>query len=343
MSMTVLHVTASLEPHAGSAAISLSHLFPLLKARGFESIVLTCDAKPIECQAATVHKFDAGSLADLLGKADLIHLHGVTPGLTDVVVERASQPIIFSPLGELSKDAKGSGGWFARRKQRARVKKLLEKTTVTALNKVERRALGATETLSYGIDAEQLRSFATTEASLPDIGDRKCLLFLGKIDPKEGLVPLLRVLAALGSAFDGWHLLLAGPDNDGWGSQMEAAVNRKGAADRVTFLRGPDMQTQVGLLRRADLLVAPSLEVRCPVAINMAVALDVPVLASPAVAFDGDAGQVHVCPPNPAGLQQALAQLLAPGDGQPSKTAASGADWSNHLDGWVNLYEKCKA
>jgi len=136
------------------------------------------------------------------------------------------------------------------------------------------------------------------------------LLVLGAIDPMEGGVSLLKALAACGAAADGWQVVFAGPEVADWRKQMEAAVRRKGGADRVRFVRAPDVGAQRVWLARADALVCVARRSLCPTSVLQGLAARVPVLATPPVTPDGVGDYVVSCEPSRVAIEQGLRRLL---------------------------------
>ncbi len=103
---------------------------------------------------------------------------------------------------------------------------------------------------------------------------------LGPIDPIEGIVPLLKAFAEIGTASDGWNIALVGREVGEWRKMLEAAIRRKGGEDRVQFASAMDLDAQRLWLSRASILAAPSLQIRCPISLLQAAAAGVPVIAS---------------------------------------------------------------
>ncbi len=102
-------------------------------------------------------------------------------------------------------------------------------------------------------------------------------LFLGRVHPKKGLDLLVPAFAAAG---DRGHLVVAGPDDDGYGREVRAAVERAGLVGRVHFvgmLRGAD---KLAALADADLFALPSRQENFGNAVVEALAAGLPVVIS---------------------------------------------------------------
>src|ERR1019366_2642871 len=92
--------------------------------------------------------------------------------------------------------------------------------------------------------------------AFPALANLPFLLFLGRIHPKKGCDLLLEAFAR--TAPPNLHLVLAGPDETGWRSELDPIIARLGIADRVHWtgmLRG---QLKWGALFTAQAFILPS-------------------------------------------------------------------------------------
>lgn len=77
-------------------------------------------------------------------------------------------------------------------------------------------------------------------ARWPDLRGKNYLLYLGRIHPKKGCDLLIEAFAR--EARRDLYLVMAGPDETGWGADLRAQAARLGITDRITWtgaLRGP--------------------------------------------------------------------------------------------------------
>ena len=117
-------------------------------------------------------------------------------------------------------------------------------------------------------------------AAYPEIGDKKIVLFLGRLNFKKGLDLLARAFGAVGRDRDDVHLALAGPDNDDWEPRVRAWLRQDGVLERTTFtgmLLGPD---KLAAFRDAALFVLPSYSENFGIAVIEAMAAGLPVIIS---------------------------------------------------------------
>lgn len=125
----------------------------------------------------------------------------------------------------------------------------------------------------------------------PQMQGKKYLLFLGRIHPKKGCDLLLEAFAKV--ARPDLRLVIAGPDETGWGDELRALASRLGIAERLTWtgmLRG---DAKWGALYGAEAFVLPSHQENFGIAVADALACGVIPLISdkvniaPDVAADG--------------------------------------------------------
>ncbi len=307
MSLRVLHAVESTECEAGSVAIALGDLTD------------TLDGVGVVCE--TIARTNEADVPDRVRGADLVHIHGAggafACGVADAA-RRAGRPYVVSPLGAFCGDGFEKTGWWKRLKASSHRRRLLKgAAAVCVLDAFEAAVVrasghvGEAHELPYGLSFD--RYAQDVEALSPDvldIGDDRCMLFLGPIHPVEGLIPLLRAVAELGHDFRGWRLVLAGPQPGIWRGKIEASLARKHALDRVAFVCNPNIEMQRALLARASLLVSPSLTMRCPTSVVQAIASGIPVVASAHGLGVVVTEAVRVCVSDGCALRDALRPLV---------------------------------
>jgi glycosyltransferase involved in cell wall biosynthesis len=188
---------------------------------------------------------------------------------------------------------------------------------------------------------------ATVAQALSTLAPGRLALVLGPIDPIEGLVPMLKAFAELGSVADAWNIAIAGPETGPWRNQLEAATLRKGAADRVCFTTASQPEVQRALLRSANLLLCTPLAARCPISVLQGLAARVPVIATHFVVPSGLESAVRVCAPTRPEIRNALREMLALSDEQRAGRAAAAyeasapvIDWSAAAIAYSELYQR---
>ena len=102
-------------------------------------------------------------------------------------------------------------------------------------------------------------------------------LFLSRVHPKKGLPMLLDAWAAVRAG--GWELVVAGPDDVGHRSDLEAQAQRLGLAE-VSFQGPASDDAKWDLYRSADLFVLPTYSENFGVVVAEALAAGVPVVTT---------------------------------------------------------------
>jgi len=109
------------------------------------------------------------------------------------------------------------------------------------------------------------------------------------------------------------HLVIAGPDNEGWGARVRTWLGEEGVLSRTTFtgmLLGPD---KLAVLRDASLFVLPSYSENFGLAVIEAMAAGLPVIISDNVNIWREvelAGAGKVVPCEAGKLTEAILDLL---------------------------------
>jgi glycosyltransferase involved in cell wall biosynthesis len=117
------------------------------------------------------------------------------------------------------------------------------------------------------------------EAAFLGLQRPNIFLFLGRLHPKKGCDLLIEALARSQQSQNP-SLVLAGPDQIGWQSQLRAKAEHLGIASRVVFtgmLQGAKKQ---GALASADVFILPSHQENFGMSVVEALAAGLPVLIS---------------------------------------------------------------
>ncbi len=145
----------------------------------------------------------------------------------------------------------------------------------------------------------------TTESNLfrqtfPNIGGKKIILFLGRINFKKGLDILVPAIARIAANRDDIHLVLAGPDTDGYGKQVRKWIDAEGINEITTFVGMLHGEMKMAALGESYVFVLPSYSENFGIAVIEAMGSGLPVVISdqvniwPAVA-EAKAGIVTQC------------------------------------------------
>jgi glycosyltransferase involved in cell wall biosynthesis len=133
-------------------------------------------------------------------------------------------------------------------------------------------------TVEIGGNAEvQRRAFLE---AFPALHGKRVVLFLSRIHPKKGCDLLLQAFARVASRDAALHLVIAGPDQIGWQTELAASANALGLAGRVTWTGMLSGDVKWGAYRAADVFVLPSHQENFGVVVAEALSCGVPVLLS---------------------------------------------------------------
>jgi glycosyltransferase involved in cell wall biosynthesis len=116
-------------------------------------------------------------------------------------------------------------------------------------------------------------------AAHPQIGTRRIVLFLGRLNFKKGLDLLVPAFVRACQEVNDLHLVIAGPD-DGMRRETERLVEAARIGDRVTFLGMLDHAQKLAAFRDAAMFVLPSYSENFGIAVVEAMACGVPVAIS---------------------------------------------------------------
>jgi glycosyltransferase involved in cell wall biosynthesis len=147
----------------------------------------------------------------------------------------------------------------------------------------------------------------------PEIGDKRIILFFGRVNFKKGLDILAKAFGAVARRRQDVHLVIAGPDNEGWGARVRTWLGEEGVLGRTTFtgmLLGPD---KLAVLRDASMFVLPSYTENFGLAVIEAMAAGLPIIISDKVNIWREvesAGAGKVVPCEAGKFTEAILDLL---------------------------------
>lgn len=114
----------------------------------------------------------------------------------------------------------------------------------------------------------------------PCLQDKRIVLFLSRIHHKKGCDLLLDAFAQVADDDERLHLVMAGPDQDGWAASLKERAKRQGIGGRITWpgmLRG-DMKWAA--FQAAEVFCLPSHSENFGIVVPEALGCDKPVLIS---------------------------------------------------------------
>jgi glycosyltransferase involved in cell wall biosynthesis len=135
----------------------------------------------------------------------------------------------------------------------------------------------------------------------PALLNKRLIVYFGRINFKKGLDILARAFAELARDRSDIHLVLAGPDNEGYGQKVRQWLAEKGALEKATFTGLLEDEDRFSVLREAEIFALTSYTENFGQSAVEAMASGVPVVIS---------DQVNIWPE----IQKTGAGLVVPCD-----------------------------
>ena len=114
----------------------------------------------------------------------------------------------------------------------------------------------------------------------PNLRGKRLALFMGRIHPKKGCDLLIQAFAQTLAKEDGWHLVIAGPDANGWKTELLEQCEGLLPADRITWTGMLNGVEKWGALRAAEIFLLPSHQENFGLVVAEALACGLPALIS---------------------------------------------------------------
>ena len=383
--MKILHVISDLCLQHGGPAKLAPEMCRALARRGHEVTLYTTNFdvdgvldvpldKPVLDGGVTIRYFPVSrprrwkfsrplgqALRDGVAAFDIVHIHNLYLFHTWVAAHYCRKkriPYLISPHGTLDPFIRGRS-----RLKKAVYNRLIEKRNLDqaaaihyaaqfemdlAHEALSIRAPGAV--VPYVVELEEylnLPARGTFRSRFPEVGENLIILFLSRINFKKGLDLLARSFGLIARQRNDVRLVIAGPDNEGYGRQVRQWLAEEGVLQYTVFtgmLTGVD---KLSAFADADLFVLPSYTENFGIAIIEAMACGLPVVISNRVNIwreIAEAGVVVDCEANK--LAEVLLKMLD----DPERRKIIGAKgkrlveelfpWEKVADQMIKLYQE---
>jgi glycosyltransferase involved in cell wall biosynthesis len=317
--LKVLHVISGIDPQNGGPTRALLGLTVAQVRIGIDASVVATYRQPTG--PANVPAFESANvpvqmigpawgppswhssiprvLRERIAQCDVVHVHAMFEEIQHHAARIArglGKPYIIRPCGGLDPWTLARGRLKKRLYLAWRLRKHLDYAAAihytTAAERQAAAPLGLkapTIVEPNGIDLvefDPLPHKGLFRATRPEIGGRRIVLFLGRIDPKKGLDLLIPAFARANPPDT--VLVLAGPDSFGYERQMRRLADREGLADRTIFPGMLHGRARIEALVDADLFVMPSYVENFGISVIEAMAAGLPVILSDQVNLSTD-------------------------------------------------------
>ncbi len=137
--------------------------------------------------------------------------------------------------------------------------------------------------VAYGTSAPPADSKPLRDAFLaahPHLQGSRVLLFLSRIHEKKGCDLLIQAFAGVANSDPALHLVIAGPDAEGWVPRLKSLAQDLGIANRITWPGMLRDEMKWGAFYTAEAFILPSHQENFGIAVAEALGCGIPVLIS---------------------------------------------------------------
>lgn len=355
MSLSILHLVASMDPRHGGVTSGILSLTDALRSLGHRIRIASLDAPdasflasmrgviPLGHRTVTQNRFmpwrrygyQPGAvnwLRDHAGDYDVVIVNGLwnyAALVARLALVGGKTPYVVYPHGMLDP-------WFRRHAPaKAAVKQIVWWLCEGALLANASSVLFTTEDechlargsfwpyrvreriVGYGasdIEGDSRVQNAAFRAAVPQLGNRRFLLFLSRIHPKKGCDLLVSAFAGAAADHPDLDLVIAGPDQVGLQAELQGLAGRLGIGHRVHWPGPLFGDAKWGAMRAAEAFVLPSHQENFGIVVAEAMAAGTPVLTTKFVniwreVLAADAGLVE--DDTPLGILKLLEDFLS--------------------------------
>lgn len=172
---------------------------------------------------------------------------------------------------------------------------------------------GAVVPLGVELDDPPPCAARAADSLWPELRGKRVILFLSRINFKKGLDILAAAFGEVHKVRADAHLVIAGPDIDGYGTKVREWLTAAAALEAATFTGMVLDRRKAALLSRADLFVLPSYSENFGIAVVEAMGAGLPIVISNRVNIWREIDAAHagfVVKPDARELATAILALL---------------------------------
>ena len=369
--MRVLQVLAHLDPRLGGISAIVPRLAGELQHRKSASAplavfnnVLGDQQTPLQTASGPASQWPVSRLAwvrskslrsefdGLLKMSAAVHIHGLWETSTAVAARSAARlgvPYIVSAHGMLETWALANKAWkkriYSALVENGNLNKAACLHALTEAEAEDYRRFGCRRPIAVvpnGVDGPEHADAADFLKLFPQLGEKKIVLFLGRIHFKKGLDLLIPAWAECAQKHSDAVLVIAGPDSENSLLGVKKLIEQHGIADRVVFTGMLDDRLKWSALAAAQCFVLPSYSEGLSVAALEALRMALPVILSdkchlPEVAARGAGLVVETSVPS---LAKALDRILDQSSAENLAMGNHGRSLAIESYSWPSVAEK---
>lgn len=244
---------------------------------------------------------------------DVVHIHSLFQFSTlaaSYYCRKFNKPYMIRPLGQLDPFLLQRHSFYKRINLMLFDRKNLEEAWAVHFTTGEEKYLAdklnlniRSRIVSLGVncnDFTNLPEYGIFRSKYPALKNKKVILFLSRINFKKGLDILIKAFARLKGERNDLCLVIAGPDNEGYGAKVKKWLNKEGVLNSTVFVGMLLGEDKLAAFRDSDIFVLPSYSENFGIAAVEAMACGVPTVISNKVGIyrevqENNAGVVVEC------------------------------------------------
>lgn len=302
--MHILQVSDGLAAELGGTAAACAQLASHLARRGVDVSVLTCEPTaggprwPLDpavsdkrCQPTRPRRLgfcpDLPTIVAALPRPHVVHIHGLWRLhylQAAWYARRLRVPVVVSVHGMLydvalakSAGLKRPARWLYQDRL-LRSARCLHATAPEEADEIRRLGFdGPIAVVPWGVDMPDPHGHA---APVTGKGPGRVLMYFGRLHPRKRLDVLLDAWSQVYRRFDGWRLVIAGADPDGYRATLTTLASDLGVSGSISWFGPAAGAERERLFADADVVVLPSDYENFGLVVAEALARGVPVIAT---------------------------------------------------------------